>query len=361
MRRRVAAGLLLWLVAAGGLRVTLLAAESCPPVTAAEVDAAVDNAVGWFDANAAPGGRWRYAVSDDGDVLPGYSTVRHAGVLLALYQAGAPDVAAPGLAWAEDHLVDHADWSALVERPSAPVPVGATALLVAALVERDVAADDRLLRRLGRFLAVMQRPDGSVLATWDPTTGRPVPDGTSPFFTGEAMWALARLEQRFPGEGWGAASRRTLHYLATERDDAEGRYPLTPDHWGAYGLEATPSLGSDELAWARRLAGAFGVRVRFESQQRERGLVGVVRGGFSMASAVGTLGEGLGGLWRLADREAALADLRPTLRHRLSCAAGVLVERQADDGAWYADGVTRMDDQQHAISALLLARPAVAG
>jgi hypothetical protein len=35
----------------------------------------------------------------------------------------------------------------------------------------------------------------------------------------------------------------------------------------------------------------------------------------------------------------------------------MLVERQADDGAWYRDGVTRMDDQQHAISALLAATP----
>ena len=361
MRRRVAAGLLLWLVTAAGLRVTLLASESCPPASVAGIDAAVDRAVSWFDANELTDGRWRYAVTEDGEVLPGYSIVRHAGVLLALHQAGAPEVAAPGLAWAQAHLVEHDGWSALADGPDADIPTGATALLVAALVERDRAGDDRLLRRLGRFLLVMQRPDGSVLATWDGATGRPVPGDTSPFFTGEAMWALARLEQRFPGEGWGAASRRTLRYLATARDEVEGRYPLTPDHWGAYGLVETPSLGSPEMAWARRLAGAFGVRLRFESQQREEGLVGLVRGGFSMGSAVGTLGEGLGGLWRLARREPFLADLRPELEARLTCAAGVLIGRQAGDGAWYADGVTRMDDQQHAISALLLARPAVAG
>ena len=361
MRRRVAAGLLLWLVTAAGLRVTLLASESCPPVNTAAIDAAVARAVSWLDTNALPDGRWRYAVADDGEVVPGYSIVRHAGVLLALYQADAPDGAAPGLGWARARLVEHDGWSALADTPSARIPTGATALLVAALVERDAPGDDRLLRRMGRFLLVMQRPDGSILATWDPSTERAVPGETSPFFTGEAMWALARLERRFPDEGWGAASRRTLRYLATRRDEAEGRYPLTPDHWGAYGLLETAPLGREELDWARRLAGTFGVRIRFESQQREDGIVGLVRGGFSMGSAVGTLGEGLAGIWQLSAREAALADLRPQLRARLSCAAGLLVDRQSDDGAWYAGGVTRMDDQQHAISALLLARPAVAG
>jgi hypothetical protein len=31
----------------------------------------------------------------------------------------------------------------------------------------------------------------------------------------------------------------------------------------------------------------------------------------------------------------------------------VLIERQEPNGAWYARGETRMDDQQHAISGLL--------
>src|SRR5690606_12435676 len=53
-----------------------------------------------------------------------------------------------------------------------------------------------------------------------------------------------------------------------------------------------------------------------------------------------------------------------------ACAAGLLVDRQVDaaeaaevahpeaaEGAWFTEGVTQKDDQQHALSALLLAEP----
>jgi hypothetical protein len=76
--------------------------------------------------------------------------------------------------------------------------------------------------------------------------------------------------------------------------------------------------------------------------------------------------EGLGSLHRVARIDERLADLEPVLRDRLTCSAGLLAERQVDDrgagggpdavavrGAWFRDGVTRMDDQQHALSGLL--------
>ena len=62
------------------------------------------------------------------------------------------------------------------------------------------------------------------------------------------------------------------------------------------------------------------------------------------------------------------------LAQRASCVAGMLVERQLDPaeatgmpapdravGAWYQFGVTQMDDQQHALSALLLVGDLLAG
>ena len=35
-------------------------------------------------------------------------------------------------------------------------------------------------------------------------------------------------------KGWDVPARRISTYLATERDDAERRFPPVSDHWGAY-------------------------------------------------------------------------------------------------------------------------------
>jgi len=74
---------------------------------------------------------------------------------------------------------------------------------------------------------------------------------------------------------------------------------------------------------------------------------------------MGTWVEGLGSISRVAEVDERLADLRPALAERLACGAGILADRQErtgpekERGAWFRDDVTRMDDQQHALSALL--------
>jgi hypothetical protein len=144
------------------------------------------------------------------------------------------------------------------------------------------------------------------------------------------------------------------------------------DHWGAYGFDeiaawpdrsADTVLTDDELAYAERQAGLFGLQVRYESQRRTSGPVRWTRGPIALAAGVGTLGEGLGGIRRLAARTPELDVDRGRLDERLACVAGLLVDRQAasDDprvhGAWFRLGVTQVDDQQHAVSALLAALP----
>jgi len=86
----------------------------------------------------------------------------------------------------------------------------------------------------------------------------------------------------------------------------------------------------------------------------------------AVPAGVGTIGEGLGALRRLAERAEELDVDRGALDDRLACVAGLLVERQVDsddareDGAWFrSDGMTQVDDQQHAVSALLAALPAL--
>jgi hypothetical protein len=83
---------------------------------------------------------------------------------------------------------------------------------------------------------------------------------------------------------------------------------------------------------------------------------------------IGVWLEGLGSLSAVAKRDPRLADMREPLVDRLECGAGILAERQEDaadaaewrapelvEGAWFRENVTRMDDQQHALSGLLLA------
>ena len=168
----------------------------------------------WIAVNQADDGAFLYRYDrDEGVVVPGYSTVRHAGTLLALEQArgagigAADDVAARGLAWAEGQLT-RLDG----DRTALTADTGATALLVLALLERrsvdDSTADDDLLRQLGRFLLDVVTTDGAVVARWDLDADEPVAGSRSPFFTGEVLWAFARLHTALPDEGWDAPARR---------------------------------------------------------------------------------------------------------------------------------------------------------
>jgi small neutral amino acid transporter SnatA (MarC family) len=188
----------------------------------------------------------------------------------------------------------------------------------------------------------------------------------SKYFTGEAYMALARLDRAFPGEGWGAAARRIGAYLATERDDAEGHWPPIPDHWAAYGMAEAGLL---DAGYARRQAELFGLQVRMVAQGF--GPWGkAVRGGYEpRGGGYGVIGEGLTGLWLVAGEDPRLAELREPIAERAMCNAGLAVRAQSDpgdadgsgagriEGAWFVDGVTRMDDQQHALAALLRTIP----
>ena len=367
------------LLGAGVLAFGVLAPpETCPEPTVASLDQSAGDAVQWFVRNQRSDGTWlyEYDTNDDTD-MGGYNLVRHAGAIMGLYQAaadghpGALESADRGMAWARDHLVEHDDWTTLADNGRAPT--GGVALLTAGLVERREltgdTADDELLIRLGRFMAAQTEPDGAVVAQYSTDRFEPEADSRSKYYTGEAYWALARLHRTFPGEGFGEVADRIGNYLAAERDDVEDYWPPIPDHWVAYGLAETVQfperdpdepLTAAELKYARSQAALFGSQVRWVSQQAGpwgRLVRGnhIVRGG-----GYGVVGEALTGLWRVAVADARMADLREPIGERAKCIAGLAQEVQQvepgdprADGAWFVRGVTRMDDQQHATSALL--------
>jgi small neutral amino acid transporter SnatA (MarC family) len=178
----------------------------------------------------------------------------------------------------------------------------------------------------------------------------------------------------FPVDGYGAAADRVGAYLAEHRDAAEDYWPPIADHWAGYGLADTatsperggPPLTAAELAYTRQQAELFGAQARWV-QQRFGPWGGVVRGRAFRGGAYGVIGEGFTGLWRAAMADPRLADLRGPLAARARCIAGLAVREQAGAaeaaqtarpdrvaGAWFfGGGVTRMDDQQHALAGLL--------
>jgi small neutral amino acid transporter SnatA (MarC family) len=364
--------------------------ERCPPVSAAELRRSAQSTVDWFVRNQQADGAWLYLYDARRDrAAPEYNVVRHAGVTMALYQAaaaglpGALRAADRGTAWALDTLIERDDWSAVSF--AGETATGSTALLAAGLdIRRTATGDtryDAVLRRLGRFMVAQTEPSGAVLATYDTARGAPVPGEYSKYYTGEAYWALARLHRSFPGAGWGKVADRIGAYLATRRDDAEDEWPPLADHWAGYGLAETvafpergdPPLTAAELAYARRQAELFGGQARWV-QQRFAPWGAAVRGAHApRGGGYGVIDEGFTGLWRAAGADPRLADLRPAIATRATCIAGLAVRSQASaaeaagaarparvEGAWFRDGETRMDDQQHALAGLLRTIPMVA-
>jgi small neutral amino acid transporter SnatA (MarC family) len=363
--------------------------ERCPSVTAAELRQTTQATVDWFVRNQGPDGAWLYLYrADDDSAASEYNEVRHAGAAMGLYQAAAAGLpgalrsADRGTEWALERLLRRGGWAAL--ESEGRVTTGATALLVAGLViRRETTGDPRyddLLGRLGRFLVAQTEPSGAVLAEYDSVREAAVAGEYSRYYTGEAYWALARLHRAFPGEGWGEAADRIGAYLVTSRDEAEGHWPPILDHWAAYGVSETvefpergrPPLTEHELGYARRQAELFSVQARWLSQLYGP-WGGLVRGTYEPRGGwYGVIGEALTGWWLTAREDPRLADLRGAIAERATCNAGLALRAQSDaedaakaarpervEGAWFRDGETRMDDQQHALAGLLRTIPIV--
>jgi small neutral amino acid transporter SnatA (MarC family) len=359
-------------------------------VSVADLRASATAAATWFIRNQQADGTWLYEYNADTDrATPTYNDVRHAGAVMGLYQAaaagipGALESADRGAEWALARLIERDGWAAV--SVDGGTSTGSTALLVAGLVGRRLVTNDprydAVMARLARFLVAQTEPSGAVLAYYDMVTNTAVAGSYSKYYTGETYWALARMNQLFPDQGWGETADRIGAYLATERDEREDYWPPIPDHWAAYGLAETVHfadrapglpLTAGEVAYARRQAELFGGQVRWISQRfgpwgpAVRGHP-VPRGG-----GYGVIGEGLTGLWRVSEADPRLADLRRQIGERAVCDAGLAIRAQSDapeaarfiapakvEGAWFRDGVTRMDDQQHALAALLRTIPIV--
>ena len=385
-------------VLAGALAVVVLARDDgplppCDLPSESELHSTVEAATAWLERSLQSDGTYWYEYDRSTDEFaPGYHDVRHSGVTMSLYQVAATSnpavtsVGDMGREYIDDNLVTDGDLVAF-GNPRLELHLGATALVVAGLVHRRIATgdtgDDDLLRSMGRWMQLAMRDDGGMWfgarytpnddgGVFEPTVGK-----TSTFYTGEAFWAFGLLANQFPDEGWDETARAVGHYIATERDiEEEIDDPPLADQWSAYGFAEMREWGElegDELAYVRSLIDRYEGRLEREIR-REAKRVGNGTGEpdeterQARGAAFGTTVEALSALWRLTTVEPGLADLDAEVRDDLVCGAAILVARQYDptraaswprpevvEGAWFREDVTRMDDQQHAMSGVLLA------
>ncbi len=383
MRRGMLLTLTVWLVGAAVLRTTLLMPHLCPAVDSSSALLAARQSADWIEAAQFDDGTYVYEYDRGRDSEPGgYNIVRHAGVTMSLYQLAAAGDASVlptadrGMQYMIDNLYRHDDWVAFAVPPDY-VQLGASALMLDGLMQRRLATGDtrydELSRQVARGLLALQQEDGSFLNFWDTLNEQPFPNERSKYATGEAFWGLTLMHRFFPGEGWDVYARKTADYLSFNRDAYEHqKFPPWADQWAAYGLGEMASWPPSEnnIAYARTLAERFGFLIRVESQRRDNWFSRLLHGRQARAAGMGTWVEGLNSLYALATTDPRMADMAPKIAERIDCGAGMLAARQVSpaaakkttnpgrtSGAWFTNDVTRMDDQQHALSALLNAAP----
>jgi hypothetical protein len=369
------------------LRVAVVPSQACPEVTTAGIDSAVAGSAAWIERALQADGTYVYEYDSDSDSFTAaYNEVRHAGVTMSLYQlAAAGDLSVlPTADAALERMIGllhrEDDWAAIRNPGGGAIQLGASSLMLAGLGQRRLATADTqydvVMREVGRFIVAMQAEDGSFYNYWDVSAGAPDPSEKSRYATGEAFWALTLMHEAFPGEDWDEPAWAVADYLALYRDEAEGfEFPPWADQWAAYGLSemADWSLQDYHIAYARSLAERFGFLIRAETQRDGSAFSELLRGRHARAAGMGTWVEGLTSLWRLSVADPRMADLRADIEERMICGAALLADRQVAaeeaatgsrlgllEGAWFTKGVTRMDDQQHALSGLLRSREVVA-
>lgn len=379
--RIVALPVLLWAVILGVVRVAIAPAEHCGVGTAAEFRDTARDASDWLVANQFADGAYVYEYDRASDTYPDdYNVVRHAGVTMSLYQVAgrlgddrAFETAEAGTAWLLDNMVYRENWGGPTNGSN--IKVGSAALMTIALAERRLltgeSIHDDAMRALGNFMVTQQKENGGFFTKWFVASETMDRVSTSAYYPGEALWALAMLHEAFPGEGWDAAAWSTADFVSLLRDDEEEvPYPPLNDHWAAYGFAEMAEWGLAEhhIEYARRLAARFSLFIRFEAQKTDEGLNQTLRGDSRRSSALGTWVEGMAALWRLSMSDERMEDLAEPILEQARCGSDLLAQRQVanseppeEAGAWFIYDITRMDDQQHAISGLIYTADGVEG
>jgi hypothetical protein len=362
--------------------------QDTPPPAPQESEASLDPLAAaslggeYLARMTAQNGTFVYAYdATTGRPQPGSNLVRHAGTVYAmldLYNA----TGAPGLLAAADRALAHLETRvAPCPKPYAGwclaednvVKLGTNALAILAFAEHREAGgpvtDVTMATNLARFLVSTQSADGEFTAHRISADTGAVVGAVSPYFPGEAAFALARLGVVTGDHTWTDAAHRGVMWLLTHRDADVPTAELPHDHWLLYALDLVHA-DRPEPAYAaqtRRLLDAI------EAAQHQ-GISGGRRtwnGGFyhpPRSTPTATRSEGLAAAWRLLSRagddaaaDRAFAALSRSiafqLRTQVTPASAADLELAPDSiGGFYEALGTytiRVDYVQHNISALL--------
>jgi hypothetical protein len=221
---------------------------------------AIHLSAAYLNRNCNDEGRFEYRINIRPDVepKPKYNILRHAGAIYAL--------AMVAQSYPEEGTLDSIERSVrfLMKESVAPCPradgllavwsyskaagrkapdqakLGGTGLALVALlsVEKIKPGTTSLedLRKLGRFLLFMQKPDGSFYSKYIPGKGGRDDSWTSLYYPGEAALGLIMLYEQDPSPKWLQAAANAIAYLARIRS---GRATAEADHWA---LLATAKL-----------------------------------------------------------------------------------------------------------------------
>jgi len=196
-----------------------------------------------------PSGQFVYCVNaaSTRQPRPRYNVLRHTGTMYALaqtYQRQPDDDVRTVLIAASQFLKSRCMaplpgrgdmlgiWSLRqVTYASEPrqIKLGGAGLGLVALVsvEKIIPGTTSLtdLRKLGRFLLYMQKPDGSFYSKFIPSEGGKSDRWTSQYYPGEAALGLLMLNELNPSRRWLVAATKALAYLLKHRDIT------TTDQW----------------------------------------------------------------------------------------------------------------------------------
>src|SRR6185436_6388329 len=137
-----------WLVGAAMIRGTVLMSQVCPAVSPASSLEAARASAAWIERAQLSDGKYVYEYNRQSDETSSdYNVVRHAGVTMSLYQLAASGdlsvmpAADRGLDYMTANLYRYDDWAAFQNPADGRVQLGASALMLAALMQRRLATN----------------------------------------------------------------------------------------------------------------------------------------------------------------------------------------------------------------------------
>jgi hypothetical protein len=343
----------------------------------------------WLAGDQRPDGSffYKYFPRRNAYDLRDYNPLRHAGTTYSLYQVydvtRDPRVLAAaerGSEWIDRNSFRSPDGSGRAFVFEGVCKLGGQALALIALLERRrVTGDaryDRLISEMARLLASLKVPGqaGRYYQSYRPASNHRSLLPASDYYPAEALLAVTRLAQRFPGRGYIQDAAAAGHYLLHTREGTWVRSPrqVVENHWLALAFSELYRMRRDSrFRRAAYLQADSMRRHQFTARDGEPEAIGAPTDRMPINyTSSSTKAEALVAVWALARwardvaaerrfSQAALRNVQFQMRVQFTPALSRRFPRpDRTVWAWPQDpfvDTIRMDFVQHNISALITA------